>query len=195
MVSIAIALPGYQDYCSHQHEIHDRCKEWANCIENKSKYFPCGVGSTPKDSKSEGNAWNLLNAELARDRIRYTVEMLTHTDELKSCITDRYLQLKKFGIGGETLYKYLELWHPDHLNTAKGKDKSAQIQKSLVGPLARDTNNHKGSSDQIAPDNPEIARDTSLGKGLGRIKATDRLPAWESDRVDPRRKRGRSRSD
>ena len=91
MVSVAIGLPGYQDYCSHQHEIHDRCEEWANCIENKSKYFPCGVGSTPKDSKTEGNAWNLLNAEFACDRIRYAVEALNNQSSLKSSITDRYL--------------------------------------------------------------------------------------------------------
>ena len=132
MVSVAIALPGYQDYCGHQHEIHDRCEEWANCIENKSKYFPCGFGSTPKDPKSEGNAWNLLNAELARDRIRYAVEALNNQGSLKSSITDRYLQLKEFGIGGETLYKYLDLWHPEHLNKLRDRDKSLSIQTSLV---------------------------------------------------------------
>jgi hypothetical protein len=126
MSSVAIGLPGYQDYCSHKHEIHDRCTEWANCIENKSKYFPCGFGSTSKDSSREGNAWNLLNAELARDRIRYAVEALTHQSSLKSSITDRYHQLKEFGIGGQTLYKYLALWHPEHINKTTDTNKLSQ---------------------------------------------------------------------
>ncbi len=194
MVSVAIGLPGYQDYCGHQHEIHDRCKEWADCIENKSKYFPCGFGSTSKDSSKEGNSWNLLNAELARDRIRFAVEALTHQGSLKSSITDRYLQLKEFGIGGETLYKYLDLWHPDHLNKLRNRDKSLNTQTSLVDAVDRDTRVSKGSSDRLPPESPEIARDTRLGKGLGHDKATDRLPAWEIDRVDRVSQKGRSRS-
>ena len=194
IASIAIALPGYQDYCSHRHEIHNRCEEWANCIENKSKYFPCGFGSAPKNSKTEGNAWNLLNAELARDRIRYAIDALTHQGSLKSSITDRYLQLKEFGIGGETLYKYLDLWHPEHLNKLRNRDKSLNTQISLVDAVDRDTRVSKGSSDQLPSESPEIARDARLGGGLGHDKAADRLPAWESDRGDLRRKRGRSRS-
>ena len=194
MVSVAIALPGYQDYCLHQHEIRDRCEEWANCIENKSKYFPCGFGATSKKSETEGNAWNLLNAELARDRIRYAIEALTHQESLKSSITDRYLQLKEFGIGGQTLYKYLDLWHPGHLNKLRDKDKSLNTQISLVDTVDRDIRVSKGSSDRLPSESPKIARDTRLGKGLGHDKATDRLPAWEFDRVDPKRKRVRSRS-
>lgn len=194
MVSVAITLPGYQDYCGHQHEIHDRCKEWADCIENKSKYFPCGFGSSSKRSESEGNAWNLLNAELARDRIRYAIEALTNQDALKTGITDRYNQLKSFGIGGETLYKYLELWHPEHLNISPSPNKSPNTQRSLVGAVGRDTNNDKGFSDRSAPDNPEIARDSAVGKALGNHNGYDRHPAWTIDRGDPRRKRVRSRS-
>ena len=194
MVSVAIALPGYQNYSSHQHEIRDRCEEWANCIENKSKYFPCGFRATSKKSETEGNAWNLLNSELARDRIRYAVEALTHQESLESSITDRYHQLKEFGIGGQTLYKYLDLWHPDHLNRLRDRDKSLKKQTSLVDAVDRDTGVSKGSSDRLPSESPEIARDTRLGKGLGHDKATDRLPAWELDRVDPRRKRMRSRS-
>jgi hypothetical protein len=194
MVSVAIALPGYQDYCGHQHEIYNRCKEWADCIENKSKYFPCGFGSASKDSKAEGNAWNLLNAELARDRIRYAIEALTNQDALKTGITDRYNQLKSFGIGGETLYKYPELWHPDHLNISSASDKSPHTQRSLVGALGRDTKIDKGLGDRLPSESLAIARDARLCKGLGHGKATDRLPAWENDRVDPSGKRVRSRS-
>lgn len=194
MISVAIGLPGYRDYCNHQHEIHDRCKEWADCIENKSKYFPCGFGSTSKDSSKEGNSWNLLNAELARDRIRFAIEALTHQRSLKSSITDRYLQLKEFGIGGETLYKYLDLWHPEHLNKLRDRDKSLNTQISLVDVVGRDTRVSKGSSDRLPSESPEIARDTRLGKGLGHDKAADRLPAWEFDRVDRVAQKGRSRS-
>jgi hypothetical protein len=183
MVSIAIALPGYQDYCSHQHEIYDRAAEWANCIENKSKYFPCGFGSASKNSSKDGNSWNQLNAELARDRIRYAIEALTNQDALKTGITDRYNQLKSFGIGGETLYKYLDLWHPEHLNISPSPNKLPNTQKSLVGSAGRDTNNYKGFNDRSAPDNPEIARDIALDKALRDFKSYDRLPAWQGDRA------------
>jgi len=194
MSSVAIGLPGYQDYCSHKHEIHNRCKEWANCIENKSKYFPCGFGSTSRDSSKEGNAWNLLNAELARDRIRYTVEALTHQDSLRSSITDRYHQLKEFGIGGQTLYKYLDLWHPEHINKTTDTNKLFQARVSLVKALDRDVKSSKGSSKRSALEKTKIARDTRLGKGLGHNKAADRLPAWEFDQVDRGSQKGRSRS-
>ena len=194
MVSVTTTLPGYEDYCSHKHEIHNRCEEWANCIKNKSKYFPCGFGPTTKDSPKEGNAWNILNAELARDRIRYAVEALGHQRSLKSSITDRYLQLKGFGIGGQTLYKYLDLWHPERLNTPETKDKSLSTQKSLVQALDRDVNTDKGLSDQLPLESAEIDRDIRLGNGLRHSKATDRLPAWEFDRVDRVNQKSRSRS-
>jgi hypothetical protein len=194
IVSVAIGLPGYQDYCSHQHEINDRAKEWANCIEKKSKYFPCGFGSSSKKSESEGNAWNLLNAELARDRIRFAIEALTHTDELKTGITDRYLQLKEFGIGGQTLYKYLDLWHPEHFNISPSPQKSIDTQRSLIGVVDRDLRINKGLSDREPSKSLEIARDTRLDKGLSHGKAPDRLPAWEDDRASRRRRLLRSRS-
>ena len=43
IVSVAITLPGYKDWCQHQHEIEDRATEWARCIEN-SHYFAYGSG-------------------------------------------------------------------------------------------------------------------------------------------------------
>ena len=34
MVEFAINLPGYREYCRHQHEIEKRCRDWARSIEN-----------------------------------------------------------------------------------------------------------------------------------------------------------------
>ena len=153
-----------------------------------------GFGPTSKNSSKKENAWNLLNAELARNRIRYTVGALIHQGSLKSSITDRYHQLKEFGIGGQTLYKYLDLWHPDHINKASSTNKLLQTKVSLVKLLDRDVKNSKGSNDLSALEKTRIARDMRLGRSLGHKKATDRLPEWEFDQVDRGSQKGRSRS-
>ena len=52
IVKVATALPGYKDWCRHQHEIEDRATEWARCIED-SHYFPYGTAKGKyKESKS-----------------------------------------------------------------------------------------------------------------------------------------------
>jgi len=77
------------------------------------------------------------------------------------------------------------------IDKLRDKDKSLNTQISLVNVIARDARVSKGSSDRLPSESREIARDTRLGKGLGHEKATDRLPAWEFDRVA---QKGRSRS-
>ena len=196
MVRIAIELPGYKDYCGHQLDIYDRCKDWAKCIESKPKYFPCGFGQPSKDDRTsdEGNRWNLLNAELARDRIRFAIVDLERSETLSPKITDRYHQLKSYGIGGETLYKYLDLWHPNHLVLTVEVEKSIPAETSLVVVIARDIPQNKDLSDREPSKDLQIARDTRLDKSLSHGKAPDRLPAWEDDRASRRRRLLRSRS-
>ena len=182
MVRVAIELPGYQDYCGHQHEISDRCKEWADCI-TKSKYFPCGIGKpkASEDPVSEGNAWNLLNAELARDRIRYAVKTLSEQGVLSVNITSRYHQLKDCGIGGETLYKYLELWHPNHLNMITVEEKSSQAMSSLIAARERDANLSNGLNDRKYLESCLKARDSLQDKAVSDCQHPRRHPGLDHD--------------
>lgn len=52
IVETAKALPGYQDWCQHQHEIEHRAGEWAKCIES-SHYFHYGDPNGKFKAKSE----------------------------------------------------------------------------------------------------------------------------------------------
>ena len=43
-LAMALQLPGYQQYCRHQHEIEHKVKTWCRAVEN----YYCPVGSRPK---------------------------------------------------------------------------------------------------------------------------------------------------
>lgn len=123
IVSVAQALPGYRDWCGHQHEIHQRATEWARCIEN-SRYFPYGTqhgkykaSKVSTDISADTNivetTWNQQRSHTAQDKIRAAMLDLFNTSRLPGTATARFKQLLGYGIGGGTLYKYKDLWHPD----------------------------------------------------------------------------------
>ena len=140
IVDVARSLPGYTDYCRHQHEIEHRAQEWARCIEN-SHYFHYGdaagkfkakVSETqsdavPKTSSKELQValdqvptWNQQQAEGARDRIKQAIAALLEQEALPANATARFRSLVSYGIGGGTLYHHRDLWHPTHLVIADG---------------------------------------------------------------------------
>jgi hypothetical protein len=139
IVDVARSLPGYAEYCRHQHEIEQRAQEWARCIEN-SHYFHYGdaagkfrakASDIQADVASKSNAelqvaldkvptWNQQQAEGARDRIRQAIAALLEQDALPTAATARFRALVSYGIGGGTLYHHRDLWHPTHLVTADG---------------------------------------------------------------------------
>lgn len=118
MVEIATSLPGYRDYCQHQHEIRQRAEEWAKCIENTSRYFPY-EGRKPKPeclpNPIETPTWHERKLEEARDRIRKAIALMLESGTLPIGATARFRALTKSGFGGETLYKHKDLWHPKYL--------------------------------------------------------------------------------
>ncbi|MDX2099860.1 MAG: hypothetical protein SFW36_18950 [Leptolyngbyaceae cyanobacterium bins.59] len=63
IVTIASSLPGYQDYCGHQHEIEKRAEEWARCVEN-SHYYHYGSSkfksttTHPAAAEPQPPTWN-----------------------------------------------------------------------------------------------------------------------------------------
>jgi hypothetical protein len=113
IVAVARALPGYSEWCRHQHEIKHRAAEWARCIEN-SRYFHYGERAK-KPNVETPSPWNQQQLENARIRIRDAIADLIEQDILATGATARFQQLLQFGIGGSTLYRHRDLWHPAHL--------------------------------------------------------------------------------
>ncbi len=118
IVTTAQSLPGYQDYCNHQHEIEQRAEEWARCVQG-SRYFHYGDLKGKYKSKQETVAaiadfpnWNQQQSGSARDRIRGAIADLLEKDSLPIGATARFHILTDYGIGGGSLYRHRDLWHP-----------------------------------------------------------------------------------
>ena len=115
IVSTATGLSGYDEFCGHRHEIQARAREWARCVEG-SAYFHYGNGKKSSAIGSEtaidGPSWNQLQQAKARDKIRNAVTALCRQEAWPDGITARFDALCAAGIGGSTLYKNRDLWHP-----------------------------------------------------------------------------------
>ncbi len=124
IVCTAQSLPGYSEWCQHQHEIEQRAEEWGRCIEN-SHYFHYGEQHGKFKSKtgkpnsapdsSEQLTWNQQRSEATREKIRRAIAELSETGQLPSTATARFRILTGYGIGGGSLYRHRDLWHPEHL--------------------------------------------------------------------------------
>ena len=121
VVKIARSLPGYSEWCRHQQDIEARATEWATCVEG-SRYFPYGTGqgkfkakgtaSESKLSEQQSPSWNQVQAEGARDRIRQAIAQLLETNSWPANATARFQALTQHGVGGGSLYRHRDLWHP-----------------------------------------------------------------------------------
>ena len=124
IVNTAQALPGYFEWCQHQHEIEQRVEEWARCIEN-SHYFHYGDESGKYKTKLEPSevdpaiatlpTWNQQQSEATRERIRKAIAELLENNTLPAGATARFRILTRYGIGGGSLYRHRDLWHPNYL--------------------------------------------------------------------------------
>lgn len=143
IVSVAISLPGYTDWCRHRHEIEHRAQEWATCVEN-SAYFHYGHragrykpkitsdGSVPDKAQSKpALSWHQAQSQNAQTKIRLAVSALLEQNLLPEKSTARFNALRLYGIGGATLYRYKELWHPNLLKTPH-----SPISQNMVGEIA-----------------------------------------------------------
>ncbi|MBD3886167.1 hypothetical protein IFO70_31220 [Phormidium tenue FACHB-886] len=139
IVETARSLPGYRDWCRHQHEIEQRAEEWARCIEN-SHYFH--YGDQNGKFKEKGNeseleqaiegvpTWNQQQSEAARDRIKRAIADLLEKERLPAKTTARFHALLEYGIGGGSLYRHRDLWHPSYFveTSADPSDTSLMCQ-------------------------------------------------------------------
>lgn len=142
IVSVAMALPGYRDWCGHQHEIHTRAAEWAKCIEN-SHYFPYGAQHGKYKAKNKQTpvgivekTWNEQLSLTTQEKINSAMTDLLHIGQLPSGATARFKKLTSYGIGGSTLYKYKALWHPDLWKTPQTPDPSSREEADATAAPA-----------------------------------------------------------
>ena len=155
IVETARSLPGYQEWCRHQHEIEQRAEEWARCIEN-SHYFHFGDQSkklkvedhTPElvAAIDQSPSWNQRQSAATRDRIRQAIANLLEGNSLPVKPTARFQALLKYGIGGASLYRHRDLWHPNYFGIESDQDVSGEMKPSV----------------EIPPDPPSIKMDCQL---------------------------------
>ncbi len=144
IVRVARSLPGYTEWCRHQHEIEQRAQEWASCVEN-SHYFhmgqTCGTqinadkGREPTPGETGlnlGLSWNQQRSLATREKIRAAIADLLIQNNLPATTTARFHALTSYGIGGSTLYRHRDLWHPAHLQPQSEKE---QTLSSPISPL------------------------------------------------------------
>jgi hypothetical protein len=133
IVKIAKSLPGYDEWCRHHPDLEERAAEWASCVES-SRYFPYGSAQGKFKAKSRDGSensvgkqlseetqplsWNQQQSNAARDRIRQALAQLLETNSLPTTATARFQILTRSGIGGSSLYRHKDLWHPQHLMDA-----------------------------------------------------------------------------
>ncbi|MBD3884917.1 hypothetical protein IFO70_24595 [Phormidium tenue FACHB-886] len=140
IVETARSLPGYEEWCRHQHEIEHRAEEWARCIEN-SHYFH--FGDQHKKPKLEvqdpeltaaidqSPSWNQRRSAATRDRIRRAIANLLETNSLPAKPTARFQTLLKYGIGGASLYRHRDLWHPSYFGVDPDQNIGNILERSV----------------------------------------------------------------
>ena len=155
IVETAEALPGYREWCNHQSEIEQRAEEWARCIES-SRYFHYGDAQgkyKTKVAESETSPsetaiallpnWNQQQSAAARDRICRALADLLGRAALPIGATARFHALRQYGIGGGSLYRHRDLWHP-----------TESLESGSLEALESVENSLEKSSDEQSVENP-----------------------------------------
>lgn len=139
IVAIAQSLPGYKEWCQHQHEIVQRAADWARSVE-KSHYFHYGLHYELhykdtgakfglENSPKPRSDWNQQQFDQTREKIRNAVSEMQKLDQFPDRATKRFNKLTKvYGIGGSSLYRHLDLWHPKEF---KVQDTAQDLEECL----------------------------------------------------------------
>jgi hypothetical protein len=143
IIRTARSLPGYVEWCQHQHEIEHRAEEWASCIE-ESHYFHFGDQSEKPKSETQdpeliaavdqSPTWNQRQSAATRDRIRRTIADLLEKTNLPAKATARFQALLQYSIGGASLYRHRDLWHPNYLNIDSDQNLTDGFQPPVENP-------------------------------------------------------------
>ncbi|MBD2121823.1 MULTISPECIES: hypothetical protein [Trichocoleus] len=120
IVQTARLLPGFSEFCQHQHELELRTREYARAAEKR--YYPYGSKGTSNKLIADGitstPTWNQQQALSARERIRAAIADMLNQGTLPAQVTARFKALKHYGIGSDTLSKNRDLWDPRKLQVS-----------------------------------------------------------------------------
>lgn len=138
IVRVAKALPGFYDWSNHVHEIDKRARDWARAIEQCERYFPYGTAKTTTPvAVEESSSYHKRQASNARENVRLAVAILLNEGQLPPTVRARFqLLTSRFHVGGTTLYKHKDLWHPDYLTDEPPVENPPDPQAIKVIPEA-----------------------------------------------------------
>lgn len=132
ILDTAEALPGYAEWCRHQHEMVKVCRRWAADVESSHYYhFGGKEGQIDKSIAVQPSDWNQQQADNARERIRMAVAFLIANHQFPDGVTARRNAVAKAsGTSVNTCNKNRDLWHPEWLKPAPGQEDLAVEQKT-----------------------------------------------------------------
>lgn len=205
ITQVARSLPGYREWCGHQHEIEHRSAEWARCVEN-SRYFHYGIGKPDQTlahtdlflstRSTQSKNWNQEQSQNTRDRIFQAIADLLEQNALPIQTTARFKALLNYGIGGGSLYRHKDLWHPGFLNLPdqelKELDLSDHQKNSSSSEIAPDSAPNSTSlllpaggnalTDVVSEPLDRSSFELTGGNALQQAALTDRGLEWQIDR-------------
>lgn len=132
IVKVAKGLPGFKDWCGHQHDLESRAQDWARCVE-ASHYYHYGNNTPLKvlnPKVKQLTLWNQQQLDKARVKIKEAVLGLFRANSWPETIKERVALLLKNGMSKATLYKHKDLWHP----SAEGA-KTAPVENPPDPPI------------------------------------------------------------
>ncbi len=121
MVDTARKMPGYQQFCRHQHDIRKRCTDWLIWMQKQGYHWQSGNDRTRDENLTFDEAtkqinWNNLQQQQSvLSRLTETLHHLSgcffdSTNILFRAINDKSITLFKKGFSNRSLYKYRHLW-------------------------------------------------------------------------------------
>lgn len=127
---VATNSPGYERYCSHQHEIWKRCCVWGKAVEGY--YWPLGA-----EPLRERRTLASVREDLANDARRRIAAAVAELGAYAGNIKQMARQLCQMArTSQQTLYKNRDLWNPSPPPPADQPQQPVTDQAaSGVGPL------------------------------------------------------------
>ena len=124
IVSTARLLPGYQEFCGHQHDLEERAREYSRSAEKR--YYPFGSKNGLRQKEKAHHVfeltWNQWQSQDARDRIDKAIAEMQCQGAFPTQATARFKALKQRRFGSDTLYAHKDLWHPKEAKPLQGKE-------------------------------------------------------------------------
>ncbi|NJR66622.1 MAG: hypothetical protein HC772_17010, partial [Leptolyngbyaceae cyanobacterium CRU_2_3] len=152
-----------------------RAAEWARCVQG-SHYFRYGTLKGKYKEKQEPvfpepvflsssslPTWNQQQSESARTRICRAIANLLDTNSLPIGATARFHALTQYGIGGGSLYRHRDLWHPQHFAVENLENRELPLNASATNSSATNSTETFGCAEGA----PNVHSLTSLLSTLG----------------------------